>query len=71
MWIAKYRQEIRDRDQLSSMNAMKKKGLAEGRAEGRAEAKTESAKNALAMGLSISQAAQISGLSEEEVSKLK
>lgn len=51
------------------------KGMAEGKAigiaEGKAKGKAEVAKNLLAMGMDISKIAKATGLSEEEVKKLK
>ena len=48
----------------------REKGREEGREEGAREAKIESAKNALAMNLTIEQTSKISGLSIEEIQKL-
>ena len=47
------------------------KGLARGRAEGETNKAKEVARNFLAMGLSVKQVAQGTGLSEEEIKKLK
>ena len=82
LWFAQYRQEIAEIDRISALNAMHREGLELGRAEGRAEglklgiaegrneAKIELIKNALKLGLSLQQVAQISGLSEEEIKNL-
>ena len=47
------------------------KGKAEGLAEGKNEARCETARNLLKMGLTAVQIAQATGLSEEEIIKLK
>lgn len=47
------------------------KGKAEGLAEGKNEARCETARNLLKMGITAMQIAQATGLSEEEVLKLK
>ena len=47
------------------------KGKAEGLAEGKNAARCETARNLLKMGLTATQIAQATGLSEEEVIKLK
>lgn len=53
----------------------REKGLQEGRAEGKAEGKAEEkiaiARNLKALGLSVTQIAQATGLTEEEISKLE
>ena len=59
------------RDTLSVLEGAKQDGLAEGRAEGRAEEKKTIARNLLAMGLTIEQVAQGSGLPIEEVKSLQ
>ena len=59
------------RDTLSVLEGAKQDGLAEGRAEGRAEEKKTIARNLLAMGLTIEQVAQGSGLPIEEVKNLQ
>jgi len=46
-------------------------GLSEGRTEGARNAKIETARNALRLSLSVEQVSQISGLSEEEILKIK
>ena len=47
------------------------KALSEGKAEGKNEARCETARNLLKMGLTAVQIAQATGLSEEEIIKLK
>jgi predicted transposase/invertase (TIGR01784 family) len=63
------------RDNMACMAAAEReareKGHAEGRAEGRAEEKKAIAKQFLAMGLTVEQVAQGSGLSIEEVKGLQ
>ena len=63
------------RDNMACMAAAEReareKGHAEGRAEGRAEEKKAIAKNLLAMGFTIEQVAQGSGLPIEEVKGLQ
>lgn len=63
------------RDNMACMAAAEReardKGHAEGRAEGRAEEKKTIARNLLAMGLTIEQVAQGSGLPIEEVKSLQ
>ena len=46
-------------------------GLSEGRTEGARNARIETARNALRLSLSVEQVSQISGLSEEEILKVK
>ena len=46
-------------------------GLAEGRAEGSYQAKVETAKNLIEIGLSIENIAKTTGLSREEIEKIK
>ena len=62
LWMAQYRQELAERDRFSGLEASRK--------EGRKEGLQESARNALALGLSLAQIAKITGLSEEEIGKL-
>ena len=62
LWMAQYRQELAERDRFSGLEASRK--------EGRKEGRQESARNALALGLSLAQIAKITGLSEEEIGKL-
>lgn len=49
----------------------REEGLAEGEQRGARDARLETARNALNMNLTIEQAAQISGLTQEEVATLK
>ncbi len=63
-----YEDSLKDyRDLKSSMETYFK----EGRAEGKAEGKAEMAKNALSEGFSVEIIAKLTGLSEEEIEKLK
>ena len=62
LWMAQYRQELAERDRFSGLEASRK--------EGRKEGLQESARNALALGLSLAQIAKITGLSEEEIGNL-
>ena len=70
---------MREQDVINQLYYAKEEGLAEGREEGReeglAEGKTEErleiAKKMLEMGLSVEQITEATGLSEEEVLKLK
>ena len=66
---------MREQDVINQLYYAKKKGLAEGREEGLAEGKTEErleiAKKMLEMGLAVEQITEATGLSEEEVLKLK
>ena len=59
LWIAQYHQELHERDRISGLNAARREGL------------RTAAKNALSMGLSLAQAAKITGLSEDEIRKLQ
>ena len=82
MWIAQYRQEMKERDFRSSMTAslakgfargMEKgmeKGIAKGMAQGMEESKRKTALNFLKMGLPVEQVAKGVGLSTDEVLKL-
>ena len=86
LWIAQYRQELAERDYRSGLNAARlaglaqglkngiaqglEKGMAQGLEKGMREKALEVARNALGMGLSIQQAAKISGLDESELAKL-
>jgi len=70
---------MREQDVINQLYYAKEEGLAEGRKEGReeglAEGKTEErleiAKKMLEMGLSVEQITEATGLSEEDVLKLK
>ena len=59
------------RDTLSVLEGAKQDGLAEGRAEGRAEGIVEVAKKMLLKGISAELVAEMTGMSLDEVSKLK
>ena len=72
------RYDMKEAEIISRINDAENKGREEGRAEERkkaekreAELKNQAAKNALSMGLSVEQAAQIAGLTTEEVKALK
>ena len=66
---------MKEQDVINQLYYAKEEGLAEGREEGLAEGKTEErleiAKKMLEMGLSVEQITEATGLSEEEVLKLK
>ena len=70
---------MKEQDVINQLYYAKEEGLAEGRKEGReeglAEGKTEErleiAKKMLEMGLSVEQITEATGLSEEDVLKLK
>ena len=75
LWIAQFRQEIFERDRISSLSAMRKEGLEEGRAaglaQGRKEKAVETARTLLSMRtLTKEQIAKATGLSVEEVESL-
>jgi predicted transposase/invertase (TIGR01784 family) len=75
LWIAQFRQEIFERDRISSLSAMRKEGLEAGRAiglaEGRKEKTVETARTLLSMRtLTKEQIAKATGLSVEEVESL-
>jgi predicted transposase/invertase (TIGR01784 family) len=55
----------------SSIETAKQEGLAEGREEGKQEAKLEIARNLLSLGLPVESIAESTGLSVEEVEKMK
>ncbi|MDA8226492.1 MAG: Rpn family recombination-promoting nuclease/putative transposase [Desulfitobacterium hafniense] len=59
------------RDQLTRIETAENKGKAEGKAEGRAEGKAEVAKNLLDLGMEIPTVAKATGMTEEEVKRLK
>ena len=61
---------LKEKGRMDFENA-KKVSFEKGQAEGRAEERAKASKNALSLGLSIEQAAQISGLTIEEVKTLK
>ena len=74
LWLAQYRQEVKERDWRSGMAVAERRGIARGRAEGRTEgkrsAKVETALSMLADGVPIAQVAKWTGLSFEELAKL-
>ena len=51
-WIAQFRQEIFERDRISSLSAMRKEGLEAGRAEGMAEGMAKGMAKGMAEGMS-------------------
>ena len=63
--------ELTERNRVSEQTVAREQGRAEGLVEGEKKAKLESAKRFLSMGLSIEQVASGTGLSIEEVEKLK
>lgn len=75
LWIEQFRQEMFERDQRSSINAARKQGLAEGLAEGRNLGITEglalAALNMLKKGMNVTDISELTGLSENEILKLK
>ena len=74
LWLAQYRQEVKERDWRSGLAVVEKRGRAEGRREGRAEgersAKLETARNYLLLGLTPEQVAKGSGLPLSEVRQI-
>ena len=78
LWLAQYRQEIFERDRISSMEAAQKEGLEMGYEKGMERGiekgieknKIETALSALKLGLSIEQIATITGLPRSEIEKL-
>ena len=62
---------MKEQDVINQLYYAKEKGLAEGREEGKKENSLEIAKKMLEMGLSVEQITEATGLSEEEVLKLK
>lgn len=74
IWIAQYRQELAERDKLSSMIAMRREGLEKGRMEGlekgRMEEKYDLARNFLKLGIPVRQIAEGTGLSVSELESL-
>ena len=83
LWIAQYHQELHERDRISGLNAAHQRGLDEGRKEGRKEGHKEghkegladgvrmTARNLLALGMSDEIIAKATGLSEDEIRKLR
>ena len=71
LWIAQYRQEIYERDKLSSLNAAINKGLQQGIQQGMMEEKYKNAMNFLKMGISPEQVANGVGLPLSEILALK
>ena len=69
------RSKVGLRDELSFRKAALEKGLREGRAEGREEGikqeKLNTAKKLLQKGMTLSEAAEITGLSSEEIEGLR
>ncbi len=60
-----------ERQQAYAFNNGKEAGIAIGLAEGEHIAKLEAARNALAMGLTIAQTVQLTGLTPDEITQLK
>jgi predicted transposase/invertase (TIGR01784 family) len=58
-------------DEAARLEAAKAEGLAEGKAEGKTEGKWETAKRMFLRGFEIETISQLSGLSVEDVEKLK
>ena len=71
LWIAQYHQELHDRDRISGLNAAHRRGLDEGRKEGLADGVRMTARNLLALGMSVETIAKATGLSENEIRKLQ
>ena len=63
LWIAQYRQEIFERDRISGLAAARREGLADG--------VRMTARNLLALGTNIETIAKATGLSEDEIRKLR
>ena len=64
------RHDIWEADQASRLGAARREGIAEGHQRGVAERALTSARSALDLGLSVADAAKVSGLSEAEVAEL-
>ena len=62
---------MKEQDVINQLYYAKKKGLAEGGEEGKTEERIEIAKKMLKEGLSVDLICRTTGLSEEEVLKLK
>ena len=62
---------MKEQDVINQLYYAKEEGLAEGKEEGKTEERLEIAKKMLKMGLSVEQITEATGLSEEEVLKLK
>ena len=79
LWIAQYHQELHERDRISGLNAAHQRGLDEGRKEGHKEGHKEgladgvrmTARNLLALGMSDEIIVKATGLSEDEIRKLR
>ena len=75
LWLAQYRQEVKERDWRSGMAAAERMGIAKGErmgiAKGKAEGRAETARNAFAMGLTLAQITQLTGLTQSELQALK
>lgn len=67
LWIEQYRQEIAEHDRISAIAAGRREGIAQGIAQTR----IETARKLLAMNIPLEQVAEGTGLSLEEVKKLK
>ena len=67
LWIAQYHQELHDRDRISGLAAARRDGHKEGLADG----VRMTARNLLALGTSIETSAKATGLSEDEIRKLR
>ncbi len=63
LWIAQYHQELHERDRMSGLAAARREGLADG--------VRMTARNLLALGTSIETIAKATGLSEDEIGKLR
>ena len=62
---------MKEQDVINQLYYAKEEGLAEGKEEGKTEERLEIAKKMLEMGLSVEQITEATGLSEEDVLKLK
>ena len=71
LWIAQYRQEMRERDYRSGLSAAERKGLEKGIAQGERNKAMQTARVALAMGMATEQIVQLTGLSAAEVAHLQ
>ena len=70
-WYHETRYWMHVSDEKTMIGEAKRKGLAEGKKEGRSLALIEITQNALKAGLSTEQISEITGLSAEEINKLK
>ena len=75
LWIAQYRRELAERDHFSGLEAARRKGLDEGRKEGHRKRLVDgvrmTARNLLALDMNTETSVKATGLSEDEIRKLR